>query len=115
MADDLDDLEGPPGVGHNSGEADEAETDSITTTLAVSELRQLIERVERLEAEKKDIANDIKEIYSEAKGRGFDTKAMRAVVRARAMDQAKPMAVMTPTRCHSGLNAATAQNSPTPR
>lgn len=84
--DELEDLEAP-GVGHNSGETPEEPDDG--QVIVAAELRQLIERVERLEAEKKDIANDIKEVYAEAKGRGYDTKAMRACVRARAMDDAK--------------------------
>lgn len=48
-------------------------------------LRLLIERVERLEAEKKDIADDIKDVYAEAKAVGFDVKIMREMVRMRKM------------------------------
>lgn len=47
------------------------------------ELRLLLERVERLEEEKQGIADDVKDVYSEAKARGFDTKAMRQLVRLR--------------------------------
>lgn len=47
------------------------------------ELRQFIERIERLEQEKKDIAEQIKEVFAESKGRGYDTKAMRAILRIR--------------------------------
>ena len=47
------------------------------------ELRQFIERVERLEAEKSDIAEQIKEVMAEAKGRGFDTKIMRKLIAIR--------------------------------
>lgn len=50
------------------------------------ELRQFIERYERLEAEKKDIADGQKEVMAEAKGRGFDTKAMRKILAIRKMD-----------------------------
>lgn len=50
------------------------------------QLRAFIERIERLEEEKKAIGDDIKEVYAEAKGNGFDTKAMREVIRIRAMD-----------------------------
>lgn len=47
------------------------------------ELRQFIERVEHLEAEKKDISEQIKEVFSEMKGRGFDVKAVRAILKER--------------------------------
>ena len=47
------------------------------------ELRQFIERVEHLEAEKKDISDQIKEVFSEMKGRGFDVKAVRAILKER--------------------------------
>ena len=54
--------------------------------LAVERLRSFIERIERLEEERAGIAADIREVYSEAKGAGFDTKIMRQVVRLRKMD-----------------------------
>lgn len=50
------------------------------------QLRAFIERIERLEEEKKAIADDIKEVYAEAKGNGFDTKVMRQVIRIRKQD-----------------------------
>lgn len=50
------------------------------------ELRQFIERIERLEEEKAGISADIKEVFSEAKARGFDSKIMRQVIRIRKMD-----------------------------
>jgi len=50
-------------------------------------LRQFIERVERLEEEKSGILSDIGDVYSEAKGYGFDPKIMRQVVKMRAMDK----------------------------
>ncbi|MFA7431494.1 MAG: GapR family DNA-binding domain-containing protein [Rhodospirillaceae bacterium] len=50
---------------------------------AAEQLRSFIERIERLEEEKGNIASDIKDVYSEAKGTGFDAKAMRAVIRLR--------------------------------
>ncbi|MZR32017.1 DUF2312 domain-containing protein [Sneathiella litorea] len=56
--------------------------------VAADHLRSYIERIERLEEEKKGIADDIKEIFAEAKGTGFDVKAMRAVIRLRKMDKA---------------------------
>ena len=55
-------------------------------TVAADELRLLIERIERLEEEKKAIADDVKDVYSEAKSRGYDTKTMRAIVRLRKME-----------------------------
>ena len=51
--------------------------------VTADELRQLIERIERLEAEKKDIAEQVKEVFAEAKGRGYDTKVMRKVIALR--------------------------------
>lgn len=48
-------------------------------------LRLLIERIERLEEEKKGIADDIKDVYSEAKATGYDTKVMRIIIRLRKM------------------------------
>lgn len=50
------------------------------------QLKAFIERIERMEGEKADIASDIKEIYSEAKGNGFDTKVIREIVRIRKQD-----------------------------
>tara|TARA_R110002096_G_scaffold416576_3_gene619777 strand:+ start:224686 stop:224937 length:252 start_codon:yes stop_codon:yes gene_type:complete len=58
-----------------------------TGGIAADALRSLIERVERLEEEKKALADDIKDIYSEAKSVGFDVKIMRQIVRLRKMDE----------------------------
>jgi uncharacterized protein (UPF0335 family) len=55
---------------------------------AKEHLRSFVERIERLEEEKKALADDIREVYSEAKGTGFDTKVMRQVVRLRKMESA---------------------------
>jgi uncharacterized protein (UPF0335 family) len=55
---------------------------------AAGQLRSLIERIERLEEEKAALTSDIREVYSEAKGNGFDTKIMRQVVRMRKLDKA---------------------------
>jgi len=66
--------------------------DDITETsqtVAAGQLRAFIERIERLEEEKKTIADDIKEVFAEAKGTGFDTKAMRSIIRLRKKDQAE--------------------------
>ncbi len=56
--------------------------------IANEHLRSFVERIERLEEEKKALADDIREVYSEAKGTGFDTKVMRQVVRLRKMESA---------------------------
>lgn len=53
--------------------------------MVAEEIRQFIERYERLEAEKRDLADDQKEVMAEAKGRGFDTKALRRVIQLRKM------------------------------
>ena len=55
--------------------------------VTADELRQFIERFERLEAEKKDIADQQKEVMAEAKGRGYDTKVMRKVIALRKRDK----------------------------
>ena len=60
--------------------------DVAETGVAAEELKQFIERIERLEEEKKAIADDVRDVYAEAKGRGFDTKAIRAIVRLRAKE-----------------------------
>jgi uncharacterized protein (UPF0335 family) len=56
-------------------------------SIAADELRLLIERIERLEEEKKAIADDVKDVYGEAKARGYDTKTMRSIVRLRKMEK----------------------------
>ena len=55
-------------------------------SIAADELRLLIERIERLEEEKKAIADDVRDVYAEARARGYDPKTMRAVVRLRKME-----------------------------
>jgi len=62
------------------------EQDLAEGSIAADELRLLIERIERLEEEKKAMADDIRDVYAEAKARGYDGKAMRAVVRLRKME-----------------------------
>lgn len=56
---------------------------------AQGQLRSIIERVERLEVEKAEIAEQVKEVYAEAKGNGFDVKIIRKVIRIRKQDRAK--------------------------
>jgi len=62
------------------------EDEQATTSFARDHLKAFIERVERLEEEKKAIADDIRDVYSEAKGNGFDVKALRTIVRLRKQD-----------------------------
>ncbi|GAA0748742.1 DUF2312 domain-containing protein [Sphingomonas sp. ABOLD] len=59
----------------------------MSDNISAEQLRLLIERVERLEEEKKGIADDIKDVYAEAKSTGFDVKTMRTIVRLRKMEK----------------------------
>lgn len=58
----------------------------MSDIVAADELRLLIERIERLEQEKKGISDDIRDVYSEAKSRGYDAKIMRQIIKLRAME-----------------------------
>lgn len=69
-----------PGPGHNSG---------VATKLAGDQLKAYIERIERQIDERKTYSDDIRDIFAEAKGCGFDVKAMRSIIRIRAQDSAK--------------------------
>jgi uncharacterized protein (UPF0335 family) len=62
---------------------------SQTGGVAAGQLKSFVERIERLEEEKKGIADDIRDVYGEAKAQGFDTKIMRQVVRLRKKDTAE--------------------------
>jgi uncharacterized protein (UPF0335 family) len=64
----------------------EVKDDQPARRFAKDHLKAFVERVERLEEEKKTIADDIRDVYAEAKGNGFDVKAMRTVVRLRKQD-----------------------------
>ena len=55
---------------------------------AAGQLKSLVERIEHLEEEKAALAADVREVYAEAKGQGFDTKIMRQVIRIRKLDKA---------------------------
>lgn len=66
---------------HNSGDA--------AFTIAAGQLRGFVERIERLEEEKKGIMDDIKDVKLEAKANGYDTKTITKVIRLRAMDLQK--------------------------
>ncbi|WP_374575397.1 DUF2312 domain-containing protein [Phenylobacterium sp.] len=69
--------------------ADDIAHADVLNVTAQSQLKSVIERIERLEQEKSEIAEQIKEIFAEAKGNGFDVKILRKVVRLRKQDRAK--------------------------
>ncbi|WP_042995616.1 DUF2312 domain-containing protein [Bartonella quintana] len=62
-----------------------------THSISVNQLRAFIERIERLEEEKKTISDDIKEVYAELKGSGFDSKAVRSIIRLRKKEEHERM------------------------
>ena len=70
----------------NLGVAMNDETTGSSYRVAADELRSFIERIERLDAEKKDIADQQKEVLAEAKSRGYDTKILRKLVTLRKQD-----------------------------
>ena len=63
-----------------------AQEEKPVTRVAKDHLKAFVERIERLEEEKKALGDDIKDVYAEAKGNGFDIKALRTVVRLRKQD-----------------------------
>lgn len=63
-----------------------AEKEETSHRFAKDQLKAIIERIERLEEEKKATSDDIRDVYAEAKGNGFDAKALRAIVRMRKLD-----------------------------
>jgi uncharacterized protein (UPF0335 family) len=67
---------------------DQGPADAATSDSSAARLKSFIERIERLEEEKAGIAADIKDVYAEAKGTGFDVKVMRQVIRLRKMESA---------------------------
>lgn len=66
-----------------------AELPETSQTVAAGQLRALVERIERIHVERDDLGADLKDVYAEAKGVGFDTKAIKTIVRLRKMDQAQ--------------------------
>lgn len=62
------------------------ESEPAKTRFAKDQLKAFVERIERLEEEKKTIADDIRDVYAEAKSNGFDVKALREVIRLRKQD-----------------------------
>ena len=67
-------------TGHNSGES---------VSIAADQLRTIVERIERLNEEKAEVTENIKEVFAEAKGNGFDTKTLRKIVSLRKKDEAE--------------------------
>lgn len=82
-----------PGIGHNS--------DTVLQGAAQKELRSLVERIERIDQEKAEIAEQRKEVLSEAKGRGYDTKQINAVVKLRKLDRAKRLEELAVLRLYA--------------
>lgn len=72
-------VDATPGPGHNSKAGG----------IAADRLKSFVERVEKLEEEKSNIAADIRDVYSEAKGTGFDVKTIRTIVKLRKQDSAE--------------------------
>ena len=66
--------------------AAETEATKAATRFAKDQLKAFVERIERLEEEKKALSDDIRDVYAEAKGNGFDVKSLRVVVRLRKQD-----------------------------
>ncbi len=73
-------------IGHNSGDPPPPAIGD-TGGIAAAKLRSFVERIERLETEKADLGADIREVYAEAKGNGFDTKIMRQVIKLRKLEE----------------------------
>ncbi len=69
--------------------ADDSSSLTSINTSAQGKLKSLVERIERLEEDKAAVSTDLKEVYAEAKGEGFDAKILRKVVRLRGQDTAK--------------------------
>jgi len=69
--------------------ADDASSIDTLNATAQTQLRTVIERIERLEEDKAGVMADLKEVYAEAKGNGFDSKIIRKIVRIRKQDKAK--------------------------
>jgi uncharacterized protein (UPF0335 family) len=70
----------------SSAAAEKNDDDQPATRFAKDQLKSIIERIEKLEEEKKATSDDIRDVYAEAKGNGFDAKALRTIVRMRKMD-----------------------------
>ena len=71
--------------------ADDASSIDTLSATAQGQLKAIVERIERLEEDKAAVMADLKEVYAEAKGNGYDVKILRKVVRIRKQDRAKRM------------------------
>lgn len=71
-----------PASGHNTGIAPE----EPATRFAKDRLKSIVERIERLEEERKTISDDVRDVYAESKSNGFDVKALRTIIRLRKQD-----------------------------
>ena len=78
-------------AGPNVGNLEHDNTTNESQNVTGAQIRAFLERIERMEEEKRAIADDIKEVYAEAKGNGFDTKVLRIIVRRRKQDYAERM------------------------
>lgn len=74
-------------LGHNGGP--ELESPDILTATAQGRLKSFVERLERLEEDRQAVMNDMKEVFAEAKGEGFDVKIVRQVLKIRKQDKVK--------------------------
>jgi uncharacterized protein (UPF0335 family) len=63
------------------------ETENAAPNAIANQLKAVVERIERLEEEKKALADDIRDVYAEAKGNGYDVKALRTIIRLRKQDK----------------------------
>jgi uncharacterized protein (UPF0335 family) len=70
-----------------AADVNEKPRDGLSTRLAKDQLKAIIERIERLEEEKKAISGDIRDVYAEAKGNGYNVAALRTVIRLRKQDK----------------------------
>lgn len=89
------------GIGHNSGET--RKSPKVGGPISADRLKSLVERIEKLDEERKAISGDIRAIYSEAKGVGYDTKTIRKVVALRKLDAADrdEQSALLDTYCHA--------------
>jgi uncharacterized protein (UPF0335 family) len=76
----------PEGLTVQTQTAEREASEKATTRFAKDQLKAFVERIERLEEEKKTISDDIRDVYAESKANGFDVKALRAVIRLRKQD-----------------------------
>ena len=85
-----------------------AEKEKPATRFAKDQVKAFVERIERLEEEKKATSDDIRDVYAEAKGTGFDTKALRTIVRLRKLDtdeRREQQEVRSPRQVGAGLSS----------